>query len=123
MLLCYNKYKYDTKRTLQVMKEITRNQKKKSSSLPNSKKTKQGMTKKESETANEFIKYFASIGTAFASKIPRVTKDVSEYLPRYKASIEHKELSFQQFEKAFKMLKRNKAIGCDGLKVILFKKF
>ena len=48
--------------------------------------------------------------------------------------MEHKELSFQEFEKAFKTLKRNKAIGYDGLggniimdvynsiKVILFKK-
>ena len=47
----------------------------------------------------------------------------------------HKELSFQEFEKAFKTFKRNKAIGCDGLngniiidvydsiKVILFKIF
>ena len=49
--------------------------------------------------------------------------------------MEHKELSFQKFKKAFKTLKRNKAIGCDGLnyniiidvydsiKVILFKNF
>ena len=49
--------------------------------------------------------------------------------------MEHKELSFQEFEKAFKTLKRNKAIGYDGLsgniimdvydsiKVILFKIF
>ena len=49
--------------------------------------------------------------------------------------MEHKELSFQEFEKAFKALKQNKAIGCDNLngniiiavydsiKVILFKIF
>ena len=47
--------------------------------------------------------------------------------------MEHKEISFQKFEKAFKTLKRNKAIGYDSLsgniimdvydsiKVILFK--
>ena len=47
----------------------------------------------------------------------------------------HKEISFQEFEKAFKNLKRNKVIGCDGhsgniimdvydsMKVILFKIF
>ena len=47
----------------------------------------------------------------------------------------HKELSFQELEKAFKTLKQSKAIGCDGLngniiidvydfiKVILFKIF
>ena len=49
--------------------------------------------------------------------------------------MERKEISFQEFEKACKTLKRNKVIGCDGLsgniimdvydsiKVILFKIF
>ena len=108
---------------------------KKSSSLPKAIKTKQGITEKEIEIAKEFNKYFTSVGTALASKIPVVTKDLSEYLPQCNASMEHKELSFQEFEKAFKTLKRNKAIGDDGLsgniimdvydsiKVILFKIF
>ena len=72
-----NKYKYDTKRTWQLMKEITRKQKKKSSSLPKATKTKQGITEKESVIAKESIKYFTSVGTALASKIPIVTKDVT----------------------------------------------
>ena len=71
-----NKYKYDTKRTWQVMKEITGKQKTKSSSLPKTMKTKQGITEKESKIAKEFNKYFTSVGTALASKIPIVTKDV-----------------------------------------------
>ena len=106
-----------------------------SSSLPKAIKTKQGITKKEIETAKEFNKYFTSVGTVLASKISVVTKDLSEYLPQYDASMEHKELSFQEFEKVFKTLKRNKATGCDGFsgniimdvydstKVILFKIF
>ena len=130
-----NKYKYDTKRTWQVMKEITGQQKTKSSSLPKSIKTKQGITEKESEIAKEFKKYLTSVRTAPATKIPIVTKNVNEYLPQCNASMEHKELSFQEFEKVFKRLKRNKAIGCDGLdgniiadvydsiQVILFKIF
>ena len=130
-----NKYKYDTKRTWQVMKEITGKQKKKSSSLPKAIKTKQGITEKEIDIAKELNRYFTSVGTALASKIPGVTKDLSEYLPQCNASMEHKELSFQEFEKAFKTLKRNKAIGYDGLsgniimdvydsiKVIFFKIF
>ena len=117
------------------MKEITGKQKTKSSSLPKAIKTKQGITEKESEIAKEFNKYFTSVGTALASKIPIVPKDVTEYLPQCNAWMEHKELSFQEFEKAFKTLKRNKAIGCDGLngsiiidvydsiKAILFKSF
>ena len=49
--------------------------------------------------------------------------------------MDHKELLLQEFEKTFRTLKRNKSIGCDGLKgntiidvydsikVILFKNF
>ena len=75
---------------------------KKSSSLPKAIKTKQGITEKEIEIAKEFNKYFTSVGTVLASKIPVVTKDLNEYLPQCNASIEHKELSFQEFEKACK---------------------
>ena len=108
---------------------------KNSSSLPKAIKTKQGNTEKENKIVKEFNKYFTSVGTALASKIPAVTKDLSEYLPQCNALMEHKELSFQEFEKAFKTLKRNEAIGYDGLsgniimdvfdsiKVILFKIF
>ena len=63
------------------MKEITSKQQKKSSSLLKAIKTKQGITEKESEISKEFNKYFTSVDTALASKIPVVTKDVSEYLP------------------------------------------
>ena len=55
--------------------------------------------KKESEIAKDFNRYFISVGTALASKIPVVTKDVSEYLSQCNASLAHKELSFQEFEK------------------------
>ena len=102
---------------------------KKSSSLPKGIRTQQGITEKE------FNKYFTFVGTALASRIPIVTKDLSEYLPQCNVSREHKERSFQQFEKAFSTLKRNKATGYDGLsgniimdvydsiEVILFKVF
>ena len=117
------------------MKEITGKQKTKTSSLTKAIKTKQVITEKESEIAREFNKYLTSVGTALASKIPMVAKDVSKYLPQCNASIVHKELSFQELEKAFKTLKQNKAIDGDGLngniiigvydsiKVILFKIF
>ena len=97
------------------MKEITGKQTKKSSSLPKATKTKQGITEKEIEIAKKFNKYFTSVGTALANKIPVVTKDISEYLPQCNALMEHKEFSFQEFEKALKTLRRNKAIGYDGL--------
>ena len=77
-----NKYKYGTKRTWQKMKEIIGTQKKKSSSLPKAIKTKQGITEKEIEIVKEFNKYFTSVVTALATKIPVVTKDLSENLPQ-----------------------------------------
>ena len=87
------------------MKEITGKQKTKPSALPKSIKTKQGITEKQSEIAKEFNKYFTGVGTTFSSKIPIVTKDVSEYLSQCNASMEHKKLFFQEFKKAFKTLK------------------
>ena len=104
---------------------------KKSSSLPKAIKTKQGITEKEIEIAKELNKYFTSVVTGLASKIPVL----SENLPQCNASMKHKGLSFQEFEKALKTFKRNKAIGYDDLsgdiimdvydsiKVILFKIF
>ena len=93
------------------MKEMIGKQNTKSSSLPKAIKTKEEITEKESEIAKEFNKYFASAGTVLASKIPVVTKDVSEYLPKCNASMVFKELYFQKFEKAFKTFKENKAFG------------
>ena len=40
---------------------------------------------------------------------------MSIYLPQCNASMKHEEIAFQEFKKAFKMLKRNKVIGCGGL--------
>ena len=68
------------------MKDFTGKQKK-SSSLPKAIKTKQRITEKESEIAKELNKHFTSVGTALASKIPIVTKEVSEYLPQCTASM------------------------------------
>ena len=111
------------------MKEITGKQK--ICSSPKAIKTKQGIAEKEIEIAKELNKYFTSVVTGLASKIPVL----SENLPQCNASMKHKGLSFQEFEKALKTFKRNKAIGYDDLsgdiimdvydsiKVILFKIF
>ena len=84
-------------------------------------KTKQEITENENKTAKEFNKYFTSVGIALVSNIPIVTKKTFSSRIRKK--------------NAFKKLKRNKVIGCDGLngniimdiydstKVILFKTF
>ena len=81
-----NEYKYDSILTWQVMKEIRRTQKKRSNYLPKAIKTKQGIIEKERKITKEFNKYFTSVSTALASKIPIVIKDMSEYLPQCNAS-------------------------------------
>ena len=101
------------------MKEITGKQKRKSSSLFKAIKTKQGITKKEIEIAKEFNKYFTSVGTALASKIPVVTKDLSEYLPQCNTSIEHKELTFQEFAKNSRFSNKTKPLFTMVLVIIL----
>ena len=58
-----------------------RESEKNSSYPPKTIKTKQGITKKESRIVKEINKYFTSAGTALASKITIVDKNVSEYLP------------------------------------------
>ena len=68
-------------------------------------KTKQGITEAESEFAKQFNKYFTNVGTALATKISIAIKCMREYLPQCNVSMEHKERSFQEFEKAFKTLK------------------
>ena len=114
-----NKYKYNTKLTWQVMKEITGKEKTKSSSLPKTIKTKQRITEKESEIAKEFKKYFTSVGTALASKIPIVTKDVSEHLPQCNCSMEHKEFLFKNLRKYSRRSNETRPLVAMVLTVIL----
>ena len=96
-----------------------REREKNSSSLPKAIKTKQGITEKENEISKEFNKYFTNVGTALASKIPVVTKDLSEYLPQFKVSMEHKELSFQEFKKHLRRSNETRSLVTMVLVVIL----
>ena len=92
---------------------------KKSSSLPKAIKSKQGITVKEIEIAKEFTRYFTSVGTALASKIPVVSKDLRKYLPPSNASMEDKELSFSEFEKYSRHSNKTRPLLMMVLVVIL----
>ena len=99
------------------MKKITEKLKNKSSSLRKAIRSKQRINEKERKITKDFNKYFTSAGTALVSKSiqsPNISRFVSENLLQCDALIELKELSFQEFEKAFKILKRSKAVDCDG---------
>ena len=101
------------------MKEITGKQKKKSSSLPKTIKTKQGITEKEIKIAKQFNKYFTNVGTALAGKIPIVTKYLSEYLPQCNARWSKRKFLFKNSKKHSRRLNETRPLVTMALVVIL----
>ena len=73
-------YKTDSKRTWQVMKEITGKQKTKSNLLPQEIKVNKTIIQKPQEIAKEFNKFFTSIGPTLAGKIPNTEKSFQDFL-------------------------------------------
>ena len=110
-----NKYKNDSKKTWQVMKEITGKKKTKSNSFPKMLKLETGNTYNQKKIADEFNSFFTNIGTNLANKIPNVQKSFKDYLSMNEVFIADSELLFEEFENAFKSLQRNKACGIDNI--------
>ena len=96
-----HKYKTDSKRTWQVMKEITGKQKTKLNLLPQGIKVDETIIQNPQDIAKEFNKFFTSIGSKLAKKIPNTEKMNNE-------KMQFEDLSFDEFEEAFKSLKRTK---------------
>ena len=67
--------------------------------------------KTNSHTAEEFNKYFTYIGPNLDSKIQNKSKTFEDFLFPVGKNIEYRDLTFEEFEKAFKSVKRNKAAG------------
>ena len=101
------------------MKELTGKQKICSNSLPKVIKLNNTNIYEPSEIANEFNKYFIDIGTKLANKIPTTEKTFNDFLEPIDSSLYtdnlYSDLSFDEFERAYKSLKRNKATGADAI--------
>ena len=67
--------------------------------------------------AEKFSKIFVNIGPNLADKIPQCDLTFKSYLPTINTTLNETMLSEDEFEEAFKWLKRNKAPGHDGLDV------
>ena len=67
--------------------------------------------------AKKFNEFFVNIGPSLASKIPQCDQTFKSYLPPVNTTLNETMLSEDEFEKAFKSLKRNRAPGHDGLDV------
>ena len=114
-IILLHKYKTDSKRKWQVMKEITGKQKTKSNLLPRDIKVNKTIIQKPQEIAKEFNNFFTSVGPTLAGKIPNTEKSFQDFLTSHNEKMEFEELNFDEFEQAFKSLKRNKAAGFDEL--------
>ena len=97
------------------MKEITGKQKTKSNLLPGEIKVNKTIIQKPQEIAKEFNKFFTSVGPTLVGKIPNTEKSFQYFLTSHNKKMQLEELNFDEFEEAFKSLKRNKAAGFDDL--------
>ena len=109
------KFKNDSKKTWQVMKEITGKTKWNPGNLPKMIKTEKGNIYDQRKIAEEFNTFFTNIGPKLASKITPVPEHFQDYIIKSNFDFDNNELSFKEFDTAFKSLKRNKASGIDDI--------
>ena len=100
-----HQYKTDSKRTWQVMKEISGKQETKPNLLPQETKVNKTIIQNPQDIAKEFSKFFTSVRPKLAKKIPNTDEKCQDFLTSHNEKME--------FEEAFKSLKRNKAAGFD----------
>ena len=91
------------------MKEITEKSKVNRNIFPKSINVNGKSVKKNSRIAEEFNKYFTNVGPNLASKIQSTYKTFEDFLFPVQKNMEQKDLTFEEFEKAFKSVKNNKA--------------
>ena len=105
----------DMRRTWQIMKEITGQCKVNSNRFPKSINVNGKSIKKNNFIAEEFNKYFTNVGPNPASKMQDTSKTFDDFLFPVQKNTEHKDLTFKEFEKAFKSVKHNKAAGHEDI--------
>ena len=96
-----HKHKSDSKRTWQVMKEITGKQKAKSNLLPREIKVNKNIIQKPQEIAKEFNKFFTSVGPTLAGEIPNTEKSFQDFLASHDKKKQFEGLNFDELEEAF----------------------
>ena len=102
-------------RTRQILKEITGKSKVNTNIFPKSKNVNGKSIKKNSRIAEKFNEYFTNIGPNLASKIQNTSKTFEDFLFHVKKNMEQKEFNFEEFERAFKSVKHNKAAGHEDI--------
>ncbi|XP_065683652.1 uncharacterized protein LOC136096398 [Hydra vulgaris] len=105
-----NTFKNDTKRTWQIMNEIIGKQKSCSGFLPQMVRVDNKSLYEPRTIAQEFNKFFIDIGPTLSKKIPNTKSLFTDFLvpiDNWIGSVElSSELLFEEFERAFKSLKK-----------------
>ena len=103
------------------MKEITGKNKVNSNRFSKSINVNGKLTKKTSHIAKEFNKYFTNVGPNLTRKTQNTSKTFEDFLYPVEKNMENRNFTFEEFEKAFRSVKRNKAAVDDDIdsKVII----
>ena len=107
--------KDDPKKTWDVMKEITGKCKITTNNLPKMLQIGDQCIYEEKEIAEQLNDFFTNVGPNLANKIPDTSRSFKYYLKNTDNTINNDEISFEEFENAFKNLKKNKAPGIDEI--------
>ena len=105
-----HKYKTDSKRTCKL-KGITGKQKGKSDLRPQEHKVDNTIIQNPQNIAKGLNKFITSGRSKLLKKIPKTVKQFQYFLISHNEKIEFEELNFNEFEDAYKSLKRSKAAG------------
>ena len=97
------------------MKEITGKNKANSNKFSKSVNVNGKSTEKNSYIAEEFNKYFTNVRPNLASKIQNTSKTFEDFLFPIQKSMKYRDLTFEEFEKASRSIKRNKAARHDDI--------
>ena len=103
-----NKYQNNSKKTWEVMKELTGKVKSKSQALPAMLKTQNGDIENSKKVAEEFNCFFTNIGPKLGNNILSSENAFKDYLNKENHCMENNELSIKEFENAFACLKKIK---------------
>ena len=111
-----NKHKSDSKKTWQIINEITGRKKPSNDTFPKSIKHGGTIFHDKHKICTEFNKYFVSVGPNLASKIPHVNTNYKDFLGNpHDSELLDKDLTYKEFDKSVSALKANKAAGFDDL--------
>ena len=97
------------------MKETMGKCKVNSNRFPKSINVNRKSIKKNSRITEKFNKYFTNVGPNLASKKQNTYKTFEDFLFLIQKNMEHKDLTLEEFKKAFKSVKHNKAAGHDDI--------